>query len=224
MAIKHIFTCLVLTVLLTGCNPLVVNHYANRGSNPVDGAKVGSSVYADAETVYPEENLSFLKNKNDLDYKKYYASAKMYHTDKYNVSNVYMKDYTKLLAVDADDLENRLKEEQFNIPSGELLRKMETGTAMQRPIEGNVREMQYLKEEQKVVAYPDYMVAYLDPYVKRKQAKEVVVEQESDFIATSHTDKKLEGDVRTAYVDYFLQWSAETNNEDREYYKERPLK
>ena len=84
---------------------------------------------------------------------------------------------------------------------------------MQRPVEGNVREVQYLKEEQKIVAYPDYMVAYLDPYVKRKQAKEVVVEQEGDFIATSHTDKKLEGDVRTAYVDYFLQWSAETNNE-----------
>lgn len=207
-------------LLLTSCDGIIFNYYPSReGNQPLDGSLV--SVDFTGKIYYPVGNLNYIKNNENRDNRVYFASAKLYNDAQYNISNEYLEQYGKLLKVDAEELDNQLKNEQFNINSAEIVAKMENGTFMPHPMKGNILAMQNLKDSQNKIAYPDYLDEYIDVYVDGKnKIDKTSVNNEKN---TKRAILYINSSTRDRYVDYYLAWNEEYSGNNEEQYFEKPI-
>ena len=222
MFVKFIFLFTFLS--LTNC--AFVNHYAMReGNTPVDGKKVSSKEYTNDDVLfYPKENLDYVKNDKKADRQRYFASAEMYNDTGYDLSNDYLGNYMKQLKVDTDTIDEQIKNGNINTKGSELLEKMEYGGLKAHPVSGNIKVMQWLKDNKDKIAYPEYIAEYVNVYVDVKPKKEI---RNADFEdATINQTKAINADnIRDYYVNYYLAFNedyADITSKQVEF-KEKPL-
>ena len=211
-----IFTILVLQC---GCDGIIMNHYASRANEPIDGT-YGNKRFNSKDVNYTQGNLEHLTDRKKRDNNLYYASAKKYNTMNYQIAKEYLGNYQKFLRVDAKELENGMKEEQYGVKGKDLVRKMEAGILPVYPLRGNIEEMQILKDEYNKIAFPDYMDEYLNVYKNNDEDKVVVANADYD-----DTQYFAEYSVRSR-DDYIYRYLGAFNEDgimDKKVYKEAPL-
>ena len=207
-------------------NCALVNHYAMRdGNNPVDGQKVDTKKYtADNRRLYPMGNLDYINDKENRNTEKYFSSAKYYNDKKYDIANEYLGRYMKQVKIDTDQLEEQIKNGNVNTKGSELLAQMEHGEFKVHPVKGNVKFMQWLKDNKDKIAYPNYMDDFMDIYAP--QTKKKVVKNKDFEDAVIDQSKVLASEnVRDYYVNYYLAFNDDfTETEGKQVvFQEKPL-
>lgn len=199
---------LIFITLLFITNCSIVNHYAMRdGNNPVDGQKVNTKKYTDDNVrLYPSGNLDYMNDKEKRNTKKYFASAKYYNDKKYDIANDYLGRYMKQIKIDTDQLEEQIKNGNINTKGSELLDKMEHGDFKVHPLKGNVKFMQWLKDNKDKIAYPDYMADIMDIYIPQTKKKEIKNKDFEDVVIDQSKALASEN-VRDYYVNYYLAFN-----------------
>ena len=209
--------CLVL-VSVSGCDGVLSNHYASRAHEPLDGT-YGNSRFDSNDVSYTQGNLEYLNNKNNRNNKIYYASAQKYNDINYNIAKEYISNYQKFLKVDAKELENCLRNEQYEQKSDDILKKMEAGILPKRPMNGNIEIMQTLKDEKNKIAFPDYMDEYLVVYNNKRG--NVIKDVSGDTDSQNHT-VAYNLNSRDDYVNYYFNM-INGSIDGKDTYKEKVL-
>ena len=199
MMLRFILLCISLS--LCNCNGVIMNHYASRAHQPLDGTN-GNSRFNSEDVSYAIGNLEYLNDREARNNNLYFASARKYNQIKYQIAHDYILNYQKFVKVDAKELEHRFADEQKHTSRQKLLKQMESGTLPVRPLQGNIEAMQNLKDEKNKIAFPDYMDEYLTPYNQQNDTiiqKQTTQENQNDehFIAFAITD-------RDSYVQHYL--------------------
>ena len=202
----------ILLVSISGCDGILSNHYASRAHEPLDGT-YGNARFDSNDVSYTQGNLEYLNNKI------YYASAQKYNDISYSVAKEYISNYQKFLKVDTKELENRLRNEQYEQKSDDILKKMEAGVLPKRPMNGNIEIMQTLKDEKNKIAFPDYMDEYLAMYNDKRN--DAIENNSSDFNSQNYI-VAYDLNSRDGYVDYYFNMMNSTVD-SRDKYNEKVL-
>ena len=222
MIIRFLF--LIFCFFSTGCS--LFNHYAMReGNTPVDGNKVSSKTYNNEDVIfYPKGNLDYVINEKDVNKKTYFASAKLYNDTQYDLTNDYLGRYMNQIKVNTDELEKEIQNEGLNTKGKNLLEQMEYGNIQTHPVSGNIKIMQWLKDNKDKIAYPEYIAEYLDIYTEKKQ-KQVIKNADFEDIVVDQTKSLSADNIRDYYVNYYLAFDDGYTDilHKQVEFKERPL-
>lgn len=212
------FTFILLSFTILGCNGQILNHYASRPDDPIDGT-FGNRRFNKDDVKYVQGNLNYLTDRKKRNDNVYYASADYYNRLNYDIANDYITNYKKYLKVDSKELENGLKNNQYGVKGKDLLKKMETGSLTLYPVQKNVDEIQKLKDQENKIAFPDYMDEYLDVYIDntdKEKNKKMNSYNNSITIAFDTT-------TRDDYIDKYLGWNGDYAEKKKIKYREKPL-
>ena len=197
-------TTLLLPILLIicGCDGVIANHYAVRGNEPLDGT-FGNSRFDSNDVSYTQCNLEYLNDRKTRNNNLDFASAKKYLEMNHQIAYEYVDNYQKFLKVDAKELEHGLKVDQYGVKGSDILRKMEAGHLVARPMQGNIEIIQALKDEKNKIAFPDYMAEYLNAYddgISSVDAGKNIDDKE-DVALKHENDQRMKN--RDDYVEYY---------------------